>query len=92
MAANLVSIRFDRKMIRSVERLARQKGVTCSEGLRAAVVTLLAKESAAAAEASQEVWSRVIGCVHGGRPDLSERTGEKFRRLLRSPARRAKHR
>lgn len=92
MTTNLVSIRIEGKMIRSVERLARRKGVTRSEVLRDAVAALLAKESAAAVEAPQEVWARVIGCVRGGRSDLSERTSEKFRRLRRAPARRGKRR
>ncbi len=92
MAANLVSIRLDEKMLRSVERLARRKGVTRSEVVREAVAALLAKESAAAPETAQEVWARYIGCVRDGPPDLSERTGEKFRQLLIARARRRNRR
>lgn len=84
MAADLVSIRLGRKMIRSVGRLARRKGVTRSALLRDAVAALLAQESAAVVEPPREVWARVIGCIQGGPPDLSERTGEKFRQLLRA--------
>jgi hypothetical protein len=82
LAAGLVSLRLDGKTIRSVQRLARRKGVTRSDLLRDAVTTLLAKETALGGEAPHEVWARVIGCVRGGLPDLSEQTGEKFRGLL----------
>ncbi len=29
-----------------------------------------------------ELWKDAIGCAKGGPPDLSERTGERFRSLL----------
>lgn len=93
MAASLISIRLDEKTKRSVERLARRKGVTRSEVVRQAVETLLAKESAGLTEAQRQAWARYIGSVEGP-GNLSERTGEKFTRLLRERerARRGKRR
>jgi hypothetical protein len=89
MAAALVSMRLDGKTIRSVQRLARRKGVTRSEILRNALARLLASELALGGDSPQEVWARVIGSVRGvGRRDLSKRTGEKFRELLEQRARR----
>ncbi len=82
MAANLISIRLDGKTKRSVERLAKRKGVTRSEVVRQAVATLLAQESESLTEPQKEAWARYIGCVEGP-GNLSERTGEKFARLLR---------
>ncbi len=89
MAASLVSLRLDGKTIRSVQRLARRRGVTRSEVVRSAVARLLADEAALGGDSPQEVWARVIGSVRGvGRRDLSKRTGEKFRELLDQRARR----
>jgi metal-responsive CopG/Arc/MetJ family transcriptional regulator len=88
MAAGLVSLRLDGKTLRSVQRLARRRGVTRSEIVRNALATLLASEVALGGDSPQEVWARVIGSVHVvGRRDLSKRTGEKFRELLKQRAR-----
>jgi hypothetical protein len=88
MTAGLVSLRLDGKTIRSVQRLARRRGVTRSEIVRNAVARLLADEVAIGGDSPQEVWARVIGSVHGVGPrDLSRRTGEKFKELLEQRAR-----
>jgi metal-responsive CopG/Arc/MetJ family transcriptional regulator len=83
VAASLVSLRLDDKTIRSLQRLARQKGVTRSDIVRNAVAKLLANEVALGEDSPQKVWARVIGSVHGVKHrDLSKRTDEKFRELL----------
>ena len=89
MAANLLSLRLDGKMVRAVNRLARRKGVTRSAVVRDAVASFVAREEAGTSETDQQVWARVIGCVRGGPSDLSERTGERFKKLLEARARRA---
>jgi predicted DNA-binding protein len=78
-----LTVRVDLKTERLLERLARQRGRTKSEVIRAAI-GMLAK-SAEDQEKAEHPYDKVrdlIGCVHGGPPDLSMRTGEKFRRAL----------
>ncbi|HLX09323.1 MAG TPA: ribbon-helix-helix protein, CopG family [Thermoanaerobaculia bacterium] len=72
------SVRLDSETTRVLEQLARTKKVSKSDVLRQAIELLAGQDR-------QRPYERVedlIGSVEGGRPDLSERTGERLRQLL----------
>jgi hypothetical protein len=72
-----------------VNRLARRRGQTKSEVIREALVAFArAEERTKPRGTFYDSIAHVIGCVNGGPPDLSERTGEKFRALLLARTRR----
>lgn len=78
-----ITIRIDPKVRRAIERIARERAVTKSDVVRAALAQLAEAESNANAnEPPQLARSRAVGCASGGPPDLSERTGAKFREQL----------
>jgi hypothetical protein len=83
-----ISVRLDPKTENLVNRLARRKGRTKSAVIREALVALSRAEGEAGARTSPyEAIAHLIGCAHGGPKDLSERTGEKLRKLLLARAR-----
>jgi predicted DNA-binding protein len=78
-----LSVRVDRRTAALLKRLARQQGRTKSDVVRKALSTMArhAEES----EKARHPWETVedlIGCVTGGPPDLSVKTGQGFRRML----------
>jgi hypothetical protein len=78
-----MSVRLDPKTKRLVERLAKQRRQTKSEVFREAIGTLARQANGAdRARRPYDDVKDLIGCVRGGPPDLSVRTGQKFRRLL----------
>ncbi len=77
------SVRLDIKTEQVLTRLARRKGISKSAVLREAV-DVLARQSSKS-ENSDALFHRaedLIGCVSGGRPDLSTRTGTGFRQIV----------
>jgi hypothetical protein len=77
------SVRLDPKTERVIRALARRMGRTQSEIIRDAIHRLAAAESEERrGQTAFDLWKDVIGCAKGGPPDLSERTGERFRALL----------
>ena len=79
-----MSLRLDARLQRSIARLARQRGQSKSDFVRHVLMAAVA--SRAAAEAGGDLFERIAhlaGCVSSGRGDLSSRTGDKFRELLR---------
>lgn len=84
-----ISVRLDPKTESLVSRLARRKGRTKSGVIREALVALSrAEEETEARTSPYEAIAHLIGCARGGPKDLSERTGEKLRKLLLARARR----
>ncbi|MDO8476523.1 MAG: ribbon-helix-helix protein, CopG family [Candidatus Rokubacteria bacterium] len=78
------SVRLDAKTESLVARLARRKGQTKSKVIRDAIHAFAKTETAVREfESAYEALKPWIGCVRGGPPDLSSRTGEKFARMLR---------
>ena len=79
-------MRVDQRTETLLKRLARQKGRTKSDVIREAIGA-----PARHAEESEKVrrpWETaddLIGCVKGGPPDLSIKTGLGFRRVLLNP-------
>lgn len=82
------SVRMDSETQRLLDTLARERGSTKSEVVREAV-RLAAKQRRWPRRAKRpyDAFRGIVGSVHGGPPDLSERTGEGFRRLLLHPRR-----
>ncbi len=78
------TVRLDPETESMIKRLARKTGRTKSQVIRDAIRVLAKTEDGGKATGGPyEAFSHVIGCASGGPPDLSERTGEKFSRLLR---------
>jgi hypothetical protein len=77
------TVRMDPETERLLEDLAREQGSTKSEIVREAVRLAARRRSRSRRVVRPyDAFRGVIGCVRGGPPDLSERTGERFRRLL----------
>lgn len=77
------SVRMDAETERLLEDLARERGSTKSEIVREAVrLAARRRPRARVAERPYDAFRGVIGSVRGGPPDLSERTGARFRQLL----------
>ncbi len=80
------SVRLDAKTERVLERLARQRRMTKSAVIREAIHIVADKEERTGSASPYEAVKDLIGCVSGGPPDLSERTGERFREILKRKA------
>ncbi len=78
------SIRLTPELERLVSRLARKRKQTKSEVIRSALAGLAQEEERASLAATPyAAMKHLIGCASGGPADLSQRTGEKFRAVLR---------
>jgi len=80
------SVRLDAKTERVLERLARRRRMTKSAVIREAIHIAADKEDQRDSVSPYDAVKHLIGCVSGGPPDLSERTGEKFREILKRKA------
>lgn len=79
------SVRLDPKTEGLVDRLARKTRRTKSQVIRDAIARLAeTDERAKRAKTPYEGMKHLIGIARGGPPNLSERTGDKFRQLLRA--------
>ena len=78
-----ISVRVDVETERTIQQLARNKGQTKSKFIREAI-GLVAGQTKAAEETERpyDIARSLIGCVRGGLPDLSVKTGEQFQRIL----------
>ena len=77
------TVRLDPRTENLLNRLARKSGRTKSQVIRDAIEMFAKSEMGG--EPSTRPYDRIkhlIGIVRGGPPDLSERTGEKFTKLL----------
>ncbi len=78
-----LSVRLDTKTERVVKTLARKRRQTKSEVIRDAIGLLASQEAGAdGTKRPYDLVAHLIGCVRGGPPDLSMRTGQKFREIL----------
>ena len=78
------TVRLDPETESLIKRLAKKTGRTKSQVIRDAIRALAKSEDGGkATRGPYEAFSHVIGCASGGPPDLSERTGEKFAKLLK---------
>jgi hypothetical protein len=77
------SVRMDLETERLLDQLAREQGVSKSHVIREAVRSAAAKARLAGRAARPyDAFRGILGSVKGGPPDLSERTGRSFGRLL----------
>jgi predicted DNA-binding protein len=72
------SVRLDAETTRVLEELARSRSVSKSDVLREAIELLAAQERVVPYDRVADL----VGSVRSGPRDLSERTGELFRKLL----------
>ncbi len=82
------SVRLDPKTERLLEKLASERAQSKSDVIRDAIESLATTKSADVDGGTlYESIYDLVGCAEGGLPDLSERTGKRFRELLtgRSP-------
>jgi len=81
-------VRLDPKTERAIRTLARRTGRTQSEVIRDAIRRFAAAElEERRGQTAFDLWKDAIGCAKGGPPDLSARTGERVRSLLRAKRR-----
>ena len=86
-----ISVRLDAKTEALIGRLARKRGETKSEVIRDAIGRLARREAdGEGKKRPYDLVAHLIGCVKGGPPDLSLRTGEKFHQILVSKRKRPK--
>ena len=84
-----LSVRLDRKTEGLLDRLARKKGRRKSDVVRDALLALAGKEGLSSEPTRPyDALAHLIGSVRVGRPNLSEQTGARFRRLLAERRRR----
>jgi Arc/MetJ-type ribon-helix-helix transcriptional regulator len=77
-----LNVRIDPQTAAFLERVARERGLTKSEVVRLALATLRDQRPKAKAATSFERMAHLIGSWDSGGMRLSERTGEKFARML----------
>lgn len=78
-----LSVRLDPGTEQLVERLARKRRQTKSEVIRDALGMLAdAEKGTGGKRRPYDLIAHLVGCVRGGPPDLSVRTGERFKQLL----------
>jgi Arc/MetJ-type ribon-helix-helix transcriptional regulator len=77
------SVRLDPATERLLEEVVEERGLTKSEVIREALrLVAETKRRRNRGRRPYEAFRGVIGRVRGGPADLSERTGERFRRIL----------
>ena len=79
-----LSVRLDDRTERAIRRLAKRTGRTKSDVIREAIATLEEQQRPmpASTPTAYDRLVHLIGGTGSGRRDLSEATGEKFRKLL----------
>lgn len=85
-----LTVRLDSKTERLIQRLARKRGWSKSEVIRDAIDILVKRaQELERTERPFEAVRDLIGSIRGGPSDLSERTGDRFRRMLEDRPRRS---
>ena len=77
-----LNIRIDAETASFLDRIAREQGLTKSEIVRQALAVLRKQKRPAAAATPFERMAPLIGSWDSGGMNLSERTGERFARML----------
>jgi hypothetical protein len=82
------SVRLDLKTEHLIRRLAKEKGQTKSEVIREAISFFFRRETATGKPIQPyDALIHLIRCVDSGHGGLSEKTGERFRSLMRDKLR-----
>ena len=85
-----LTVRLDPKTERLIQRLAHKRGRSKSEVIRDAIGILAKRaQEQEQTERPYEAVRDLIGSVRGGPADLSEQTGDRFRRMLQDRPRRS---
>ena len=82
-----LSVRIDPQTAAFLERVARERGLTKSEVVRQALLYLHQRTARTAAQTPYERMAHLIGSMDSGGMQLSERTGERFARMLQEEKR-----
>jgi hypothetical protein len=77
-----LNIRIDAETAAFLDRTARERGLTKSEVVRQALATLRKKKTPGTAATPYELMAHLIGSWDSGGMQLSQRTGERFARML----------
>ena len=77
-----ISVRLKPETRKLLDRMARSERVSRSELVRRSIEALARQQNDAADGHPYETVKDLIGRARGGRSDLSERTGARFRDLL----------
>ena len=77
-----LNVRIDPETVALVERIAHERGLTKSEVVREALATLREQRTESTRRTPYELMAHLIGAGDSGGMQLSQRTGEKFARLL----------
>jgi hypothetical protein len=77
-----LNVRIDPQTAAFLERFAREHGLTKSEVVRQALATLRERPQKAKGGTPFERMAHLIGSWDSGGMNLSERTGERFARML----------
>lgn len=82
------SVRLDIQTEALMSRLAKRRGQTKSEIIRAALLALAQQEDKPGhPKTAYEMMAPHLGCAAGGSPDLSEQTGRRLEQHLRTKSR-----
>jgi predicted DNA-binding protein len=84
----VLNVRMDEETHRRVVRIARASRRTKSEVVREAIAEYT--RSHEHERSAHDAWKDVIGIAQNLAPDLSERSGERFTKLLKAERRRRK--
>jgi Arc/MetJ-type ribon-helix-helix transcriptional regulator len=82
-----LSVRLDSATQARVGRLARRRGVSRSEVVRAAIAALAQDDEAPNAGTVFDAVGHLVGCMNSGGINVAARTGEAFAALLQERAR-----
>jgi Ribbon-helix-helix protein, copG family len=77
-----LNIRIDAETAAFLDRIAQQRGLTKSEVVRQALAKLRSREPRQSRKTPYELAAHLIGSWDSGGMNLSERTGERFARML----------
>ena len=77
-----LNIRIDAETAASLERIARERGLTKSELVRQALAALRKQGPRTPTPPPSVLMAHLIGSWDSGGMNLSERTGERFARML----------
>lgn len=77
-----VTVRLDEETRKLLNRLVRMRRLSRSEVIRRGIRLLAAHDPSTLESNPAEIIGHLVGRIHGGPPDLSERTGDRFRKAL----------
>jgi Ribbon-helix-helix protein, copG family len=77
-----LNIRIDAETAAFLDRIARERGLTKSEVVRQALATLRKQKTPGTGATPYELMAHLIGSWDSGGMQLSQRTGERFARML----------